>query len=39
MLNQHSLYKANGVKAPIGDDSNDDVSKGVYLSLKRGKKG
>uniref|UniRef100_A0AAV1T532 Integrase catalytic domain-containing protein n=1 Tax=Peronospora matthiolae TaxID=2874970 RepID=A0AAV1T532_9STRA len=39
MLNQHGLNAANGVRAPIGDDSNDDVSEGVYLSANRGKKG
>uniref|UniRef100_A0AAV1VLU9 LAGLIDADG endonuclease n=1 Tax=Peronospora matthiolae TaxID=2874970 RepID=A0AAV1VLU9_9STRA len=39
MLNQHGLDAANGVRAPIGDDSNDDVSEGVYLSANRGKKG
>ena len=38
MLSNHGLAEANGLRSPIREDTNDDVSP-VYLSVKRGKKG
>ena len=39
MLQQHGLDEAKSVRAPIGDDRNDDVLLCAYRFGKRGKKG
>ncbi|CAI5711699.1 unnamed protein product [Peronospora destructor] len=39
MLSQNGLMEANGVKVPIGEESNDNETEPVYLEMKRGQNG